>query len=71
MLVDFALMTVQEKRTLISNVLVHTGPHKLTGYCRESGFFPQISKTVDSVEHLLKPWCRNERSGVPICCITH
>ena len=57
MLADLALMTVQAQLAPVSNVPFHTRPHKLTEDCRENGLFFQMSKTVDSVKHLLTLWC--------------
>jgi hypothetical protein len=70
MLADLALMTVQTQFAPVVDVLVHVGPHKFAGDCPESGLFSKVSKTMDGIEHLLTPWCWNERSGASTCCVT-
>ena len=70
MLADLALMTVQAQLAPVGDVLAHAGPHEFTGDCCKSGLFSQVGETMDSIKHLLAPWCRNEGSGMSPCCIT-
>ena len=64
MLADLALMAVQTQFAPVVDVHVHAGPHKFAGDCPESRLFAYMGETVDSVKHLLTPWCWNESSGM-------